>query len=128
LADFYADHNVAIDLAALLRERGHPVTTARDVDLEAAADEVQLLTAAKLGRILKTDNVKDFFLLHDAWQLWSTEWEVTAKHSGTLVIPAPPRWSSARAAEELDTFIRINAALPNNLFVWQPSRGWVQRK
>ena len=49
MADLYADHNIALPLVRLLRNRHHMVITARDIGLDHARDDLHLLTAAERG-------------------------------------------------------------------------------
>ena len=95
MADFYLDHNVAVELGDLLRRLGHTVRTAAELGLAAAADDEHLLLASQQGWIFVTNNKKDFTLLHGAWKRWATAWGVTAQQFGILTMPqesprAPP--------------------------------------
>jgi hypothetical protein len=59
---------------------------------------VQLLNAAQRGLIFVTHNRTDFELLHDAWRLWSTVWNVPPAHAGILIIRQPPCMTYVQAA------------------------------
>ncbi len=124
MADLYTDHNVALQIAVLLRAAGHDVVTARERNLERAGDDEQLLAAAEVGRLLITHNAKDFILLHDAWRRWSKAWNLAAHHAGILVIPQLP---PARAAQEIDDFLRSRPRLQDELYLWRAASGWVGR-
>lgn len=75
MAAFYLDHNVAVQVAHMLRAAGHDIVTARDLGLDHASDDEHLLTAAQQVRILVSHNRADFVLLHTAWQRWTAAWQ-----------------------------------------------------
>lgn len=87
MASFYTDHNVALQVALLLRQAGHTAVTARDLGLERAGDDVHLLMAAQHGWMLVTHNRQHFILLHDAWLRWFHAFEVSVRHAGVLLPP-----------------------------------------
>jgi predicted nuclease of predicted toxin-antitoxin system len=66
VASFYIDHDVNVRVAQHLHALGHAARTARDLQLERAQDDQQLLVAAQNGWTLVTHNRKDFILLHRA--------------------------------------------------------------
>ncbi len=113
MASFSTDHNVALRVATLLRERGHAAVTARDLGLERAGDDEHLLVCAERGWILVTDNEKDFALLHDAWRRWATAWRASRAHAGILV--CPQSWLADRVAQELRDFLAGGYPLHNAL-------------
>jgi Domain of unknown function (DUF5615) len=127
LAAFYLDHDTPLEMARLLRLDGHDVIAARDADLERAGDQLHLLLATKMNRVLVTHNGKDFLLLHEAWLLWTQSWQVGVEHVAVLVIPQPPIWSPARAAREVADLVQSGVAQTNQLYAWQPSLGWTRR-
>ena len=88
MASFYTDHDVALQVALLLRQIGHTAITARDLGLERAGDDEHLLTAAQRGWILVTHNRQHFLLLHDAWRRWLRVFGVSTVHAGILHTPA----------------------------------------
>lgn len=116
MARFHLDHNVSQKIAPLLRTAGHDVVTARELRMESAGDEEHLLIAAKSGRILVTYNVKDFRLLHDAWQRWSRDWGVIRHHAGILIIP--DNWLAPYAVWQLDAFVQATPSISNELHEW----------
>ena len=113
---FHLDHNVSQKISPLLRTMGHDVVTARDLRMEAAGDEEHLLVAANSVRTLVTSNVKDFRLLHDAWQRWSQDWGIEKRHAGILIIP--DTWLAPYATQQLDAFIQITSSVVNELHEW----------
>ncbi len=125
---FYLDNDVSLNIAAALFRLTHTATTAHALGLHSANDAEQLLTAVQRGAILVTHNYRDFLLLHRAWLRWRTAGAGYAlpEHPGILSIPQQ-RWTDDEAAHELDTFTQTNPALPNMLYQWTPSRGWVAR-
>ena len=66
-AELYCDEDVSVVLAAMLRARGFPVTTARDGGHLGHVDEHQLQIAADADRIFLTHNRADFERLHRQW-------------------------------------------------------------
>jgi hypothetical protein len=78
----YCDEDVSLVLAAMLRARGFPVTTARDAGHLGRVDEHQLQVAADADRILLTHNRADFERLHRQWI------ESGRRHAG--IIPSRP--------------------------------------
>ena len=128
MADFYLDHNVALDTASFLQARGHGAFTARGMRLEAATDDEHLLTASHRGWILVTHNRDDFVLLHEAWLRWSGAWGVTLEHAGILIVPHPPRVPIAQAAQELDAFVARGLPLRNELFELRSTGIWYRRE
>jgi hypothetical protein len=88
-------------------------------------DPEHLLRAAHDARILLTKD-KDFVDLHIAWFLWAADWGVTPRsHAGILIID--DHWSSARAAQEIEAFLRYGWPLPNTCWQWEGRQGsWVR--
>jgi hypothetical protein len=124
VASFYTDHDVALQLAMLLRQHGHMAFTARDIGLERAGDHEHLLTAAQRGWILVTHNRQDFFLLHDAWRRWFPVFNVSAVHAGILVLP---HGLPSQTVQRLEDFLLSGLPLSNELYVWRPMSGWTHR-
>jgi len=130
VAAFYTDHNVARAVAELLRVAGHVAVTARDLGLEEASDDEQLLTAAQHDRIFVTHNESDFILLHDAWQRWSATWGVPAQHAGILIIPQGRKygidWDARQISQEILNGHQICGLLTNAL-LQRKETGWSRR-
>jgi hypothetical protein len=128
LARFYTDHDVSSHTAAALRRHGHDVITTRELHGERAPDYRQLLTASEQDRILVTHDERDYALLHGAWLLWSSVWQVVAQHSGVLIIPqwVPPftEWEAEGAATQLTAFVQAHLSLANELYLWRRDAGW----
>ncbi len=66
-AALYCDEDVSVALAAMLRARGFPVSTARDAGHLGRTDEDQLQVSVDAGRVLLTHNRTDFERLHRRW-------------------------------------------------------------
>lgn len=123
MARLYLDHNISLPLAPLLRRRGHAVIATRDLTLERAPDDVQLVAAHSRGLILVTHNADDFLLLHNAWLTWHLVWGVP---------PAPPHPGiinlEQRPIDELDLaleqFLRRAIPLANEMVTWRRNSGW----
>jgi len=78
-AALYCDEDVSVVLAAMLRARGFPVTTARDAGYLGHVDEHQLQVAADADRIFLTHNRADFERLHRQWI------ESGRRHAGIII-------------------------------------------
>ena len=124
MASFYTDHDVALQVAVLLREHGHTALTARVIGLERAGDHEHLLTTAQRGWILVTHNRQDFFLLHDAWRHWFQVLNVSVVHAGILILP---HGLPSQTVQFLEDFLLSGLPLSNELYVWRPLSGWTPR-
>lgn len=122
MADFYVDHDVAVQLGRELRALDHSATTARDLGQERATDGEQLLTAATRSWILVSHNKKDFRLLHNAWLTWRGAWSVRMEHAGVLVIPYAPAEQSAQRVHEFT--LGGGGRIPNEMYEFTTQSGW----
>jgi hypothetical protein len=105
MAALYLDENVALELAALLRAKGHAVATTVEERRLGAPDPHQLLHAVARNWTFVTHNRHDFRLLHTAWHLWSNEWGSAHPHAGILVLEQM-RWRSlADLAQVIHDFV-----------------------
>jgi len=123
LASLYFDADVSVRIAAVLEDRGHSVSTARDLQLRSASDATQFLTAAELGAILIMANRKDFVLLHDAWTRWSVAWGVIRPHPGVIVVEV---WPDDRSADEIEDLVGGDHSFVNELWRWRNNRWSLQ--
>jgi hypothetical protein len=57
---YLLDENLSTAIAVAARRRGFDVVSSHEVGLDGKSDEEQLLAAANDGRILVTENCKDF--------------------------------------------------------------------
>ena len=88
----YLDEHVQSELAARLRARGFDVLTTQEAGMIGAEDEEQLEFAAKSGRVMYTQNIRDFKAL-------AVDWANAGKgHVGIM-------YSSAASAAELCAWI-----------------------
>ncbi len=71
----------ARSLSAALRQHGIDVVTTNQSGLEGADDETQLRAALDAGRVLATNNIRDFILLHNRWI------SEGRNHAGIIVFP-----------------------------------------
>jgi hypothetical protein len=127
VADFYLNHNVPRNVAALLQAWGHHASTARELGLDRATDDQHFLAAAEHGLILVGHHREDFILLHDAWRRWAAAWGVSRPHAGILIVPQPPEVTSEQIAEALRVLVERGESLTNQLFLWRQRIGWVRR-
>lgn len=72
----------ALALAHALWQHGIEATTTNAVGLRGADDETQLREAAAHGRVLVTNNIRDFVPLHARWLK-----ELRPPHAGIVVFP-----------------------------------------
>ena len=122
MADFYVDHNL-IAIARALRVLGHTAVTTQDLSLAAGKDPVHLIGAAANSRIIVTTNAGDFRMLHEAWLLWTSVWEVAPRHAGILIVPQADPFD--RRAEQISRLLDGRATLPNELWEWRTDHaGW----
>ena len=121
MAAFYIDHDVAQEVARLLRVNGHNVVTVRDLRTPRDRDAQHLLLAAIQGRILITHNARDYQLLHDAWLRWQVHWSLATPHAGIAILPhVPPKIAFPAILGLLDS----PHSLPNELYTFKPATGW----
>jgi len=63
------DHHYSPLIAERLRDLGHDVVAATEVNREAEEDEPLLALCATEGRVLLTNNVADFAVIARRWQV-----------------------------------------------------------
>ena len=69
MVPLHFDENMAQrTLARQLREAGHLVYLAGEIEPEGVDDSVQLEAASKLGAVLITKDLGDFPIVHKEWQ------------------------------------------------------------
>jgi hypothetical protein len=130
LASFYLDQDVDVALAPALQEFGHTAVATGALGLARSPDAAQLLFAAKRRWVLISHNRDDFVVLHDAWKLWTVDWDVAVEHAGILVIPqriGADFWTVPHAAGQIDELIRQARPLSNELYEWRRGTGWNRR-
>lgn len=123
---FSLDENASEQLAAHLPRQGHDAVAANEAGNTGASDVRQLLFATRAGRILVTHDLRHFGMLHEAWHTWAAEWGVvgSARHSGIIVLPTPPRLGIVEAAQGVDRLVRDVDSLENRLVAWEVGMGW----
>lgn len=127
MTDFYLDNDVSLRVAPLLRVAGHRTTATRDLRLTRAADDAQLLTAARNHWVLLTQNRRDFEMLHDAWLTWPEAFGLALPaHSGILTLDHVPPELQAQAVITFLTAIPPES-LANASFWWHHRDGWRHR-
>ncbi|MCC7103946.1 MAG: DUF5615 family PIN-like protein [Chloroflexi bacterium] len=126
MADFYFDSDVSLTVARMLSDAGHDVTTARDLRLQAAADDLHLLTAVQSNRTLVSHNRRDVVLLHDAWLRWPRAFGLALPpHSGVLVLDQTMPAGLFEAIENLLGTVS-GQRRANELFWWRTHGGWLR--
>jgi hypothetical protein len=126
MAVIYADHDIATETVAELRQLGHQVTTTRALHQERASDALQLWTAAIRRSILISHNANDYRLLHEAWHRWG----VDRAHAAIILFPhwdgLLREWTPTRAARELSAFINQHPIIDNERWRWVRNSGWTR--
>ena len=113
------DEQLSLRIAELLRSRGHDVQAVGErVDLAAGSDRLILEVAASEGRVVITNNVKDFRPLA-VERLARGE-----SHAGLILLPS--KRTRTRAAVELlaDAIERIFNAHPGGI---ESTEWWLRR-
>jgi len=78
---FHLDEDCqATALIQALRQRGFDAITTNEAGLAGVSDEGQLRVAALAGRVLVTNNIRDFVPLHSRWLL-----EAVESHAGIVL-------------------------------------------
>jgi len=117
VASLFLDHNLSPWLAALLREAGHAVTTARALGLDRASDAEILQHMARSGLIVVTADT-DFVHLHELGQV---------EHAGVLLVPQRSRADTGLIVAALGEIFSSGRPLTNELYAWNAEVGWVRR-
>jgi hypothetical protein len=125
LAAILLDENVSARLVPLLRRRGHECISATEIGFSRAKDPGLLLWSATAEHIVVTHDEDDFAMLHRAWRLWSTAWNVDAVHAGIIAVPQSPAWPYDRTAQEIDQLVRERGQLTNQFFKYRLPDGWL---
>lgn len=125
MLDCYLDEHASERLTETLEGLGLDATSANRLQRKGLSDALHLLYAAESNRVLITYDVKDFTLLHEAWQFWTRSWGVAARHAGILIYSVhKPQINEVAAAiaqlgNEHDT-------LENRVFSWRRRIGWTE--
>jgi hypothetical protein len=123
---FYVDEDASEDVVPGLRNLGYDVTSTRELGHKGWKDPRQLAFAARDQRTLVTCNAQDFVMLHEAWLLWSQEWDVRQAngHAGILIIPNGSEASIDQMIEVIHEMAQRRVVLSNTLFRWRDVTGW----
>ena len=113
----YLDHNVQLDLAAVLRRHGFDAVHAREVGMAGAADPAHLSWATAQGRTVFTYDRVDFALLDEEWLV------AGRSHAGIVVSIAPPRLPFRLVVRRLLVFLdRVTTDEAVNRLFWLDDR------
>lgn len=125
---FYVDEDLSNDLANGLGRAGIDAVHSREAGHTGASDAMQLMIAARLGRVLLTANAGHFRMLHQAWLIWSGASGVRGlgPHSGVVVVPNEKEITQTGLLDLVRVFERgIGAGdVRNRLFRYRGSVGW----
>ncbi len=122
MAAYLLDNDVDVVLADLLRALGHTAVTVRDQGLQRARDAELLLRAARSGSVFVTRNADHFRVLHEAWRLWTADWNITMTHAGIVIIP---HGRIREIAPHVSAITEMDLPLANHLYEWHWQRGWL---
>lgn len=128
---FYLDENVTERLADALISLGIDAISANRGH-KGLDDATQLLIATDLSRALVTNNTADYLLLHRAWIVWSTAWNLdpVPRHAGIMLIHSASGYDYKRIASEIKAFaddIEAWGEIENRAFAWNATSGWHER-
>ena len=127
VAECFLDADVEDPMVELLVRKGHPTVTTKQASRINATDDVQLLIATDLGRLLITHDQRDFLLLHRAWRSFARRWGVQPEdHPGILVVPQRKEIPYSRTAAEIDHLIRGVKDLKGRFFRLDRRWGWIE--
>ena len=124
MAAIYTDNDVSLRTAELLEAMGHEIFTTRARGRSSASDAEQWTISAINNWIFVTHNRKDYVLLQDAWERWSTLWEIRPTYSGVLIIPQA--WLAERASREVDRCILARSDVANNVLEADSDGTWAR--
>lgn len=125
MSDFYLDEDVDRAYVPLLDAKRHAAPTTAQAGRLGAHDDVQLLTATDLGRILITHNGPDFLLLYRVWRSLAQRWQIDpGNHAGILVVPQASKVLYPRIAREIDGLVRGQREVWGRYFVLGLKWGW----
>jgi uncharacterized protein DUF5615 len=123
----YTDADIAPAFVTMLSERGHDVMTALQLDLRVETDDVHLVAATDLHRVLVTHNGADFVLLHAAWRSWSALWNVTPppRHAGVISVPQNQLITFQESTGAIDALLSGDQTIWDAIWVLQwNTRAW----
>jgi len=126
MARLYLDENMSKWLIPSLAGLGHDVTSVDREQQKGVSDAILLRDAVRLGRVVITHNGGHFELLHEAWHVWSAEWNVAdiARHAGILVLRPTQDIGAIALAEVIDRLLRDVPQVDNRLFRWNIREDW----
>jgi hypothetical protein len=124
----YVDEDPHKDLAPRLTDIGHAAVSTEQLGFKGRSDPWQLAFAAREQRIFVTCNYKDFYMLHEAWTSWSTEWgiEERVRHAGILVIPNGSEVTLDLMVDIVAEILERESAPDNRFFRWRRSTEWIE--
>lgn len=123
MAEFQTDNNIPDRLVRELIGFGHRVVTARQNGLIEAPDAVQLLHAARNGRILLTAD-RGYSGLHEAWHYWMVETGFGTPHAGIVWIQTAGAQLATQIASRLHGALTRNWEASANLWQLNARHGW----
>jgi predicted nuclease of predicted toxin-antitoxin system len=116
VASVFVDHNLSPSFARLLRQAGHAVTTAAEMQLDRASD-VEILHIAGLTGLVVVTADEDFADLHRSSGLG---------HAGILILPQVHPQGVRGLADVVLWLLFSERPLRNELYAWSEASGWVR--
>lgn len=127
MVTFYIDENVSYLLNEFLHRYGHTAISTHDEGREGSPDPHQLAYATDHAWVLVTHNANDFRLLHEAWHLWTFQWQISHHHAGIIIVPQVRGYPPPVVASHIHTLTQREDRFANTLYDLQPRLGWVRK-
>ena len=128
MSPVYLDEDVTERLGDELTRMGVDAVSANQ-NYKGLWDPEQLLQAVTLGRVMVTNDARDFLLLHRAWLIRPMSWDLQPRpvHRGILLLHSAPGYGVPEMARETLAFlaaIGTSDDLDNRAFAWNARLGW----
>jgi hypothetical protein len=126
VVDLYLDEQISERLAEALEALGYDVVSVTRLGNKGLSDALHFMLAARAGRVVVTYDVEDFTLLHEAWQAWPHEWNVTPlpRHAGVLLIKPYTGLDAVTLAGLIHRLASAYPSIDNRLFAWNQRTDW----
>jgi hypothetical protein len=126
---FLIDEDVSTHLAELLNQRGHDAVTARQLGLAGKGT-----SDIEQGRVLVTENHRDFLDLHRLSHFLAEAWQVSADpmgpgglavpHPGILTVHQLPAGSIHLTDTAISQLVNFLTSLVGELHYWRHDGNW----
>ena len=125
---YHLDEHISERFTETVEGRGLDVVSIDRLRRKGLDEASNRLLAARLSRVLVSYDVRDYSLLHHAWQVWSTAWvsDNPPRHAGIALLHSH---NHADFDDIVDALLELAEAVDdatNRLFVWNYGRGWAE--